>query len=211
MAWYISLAYRWHNEFGENPEFRKYCDELEIPWDHVRIPFASRHSTLFAFARIEKKFFPHRNLRESALAVMDYLKRENLDSLVADLQGFTLRPSEVRVYDHDTTVQFDADPKRVCQMREIISERFTNLDFEYKSPDVQLPMNGGTKNSGPLVWGSVARNPLRTGKNDLRQTWDVEEEFASELSVTEAILTVSDDGLTNKLLDGDFIKVCLER
>ena len=210
MAWYISLTLRWSEQDGQQLEpFLEHCETIQVPNDRIRVPRDCMHSTLFVFSMIERITFPCNDMRESALIVLDELRRTDLPRVFANLQKFRFRPVEIKHFTNDTTVQFELENKDLEKLRKELSDTMGAIQWSPQTFDIKFPFDGGKKNSGNYLWGSIARHPTTCLNNALQQVVPISENFKSWITAQRAIFTISDDSLGNTLADDDFDVIML--
>jgi hypothetical protein len=210
MAWYISLTLRWSEQDGQKLDsFLEHCETIQVPNDRIRVPRDCMHSTLFAFSMIERITFPCKDMRESARLVLDELRQTNLPEVFAKLQKFRFRPVEIKHFTNDTTVQFELENNDLENLRTALSDAMRAIQWSPQTFDIKFPFDGGAKNSGNSLWGSIARHPTTCLNNALQQVVPISENFKSWITAQKAIFTISDDSLGNTLADGDFVRITL--
>ena len=211
MSWYISLTLRWSEQQGSRVnDFLDYCQQATIPNDRIRVPRISLHSTLFAFACIERPFFPHKTMHGSARHVLSDLLDRGLGAKLRELPQFRFRPSEVRHYSKDSTVQFELENDTLTNLRTQVSNAVGEINHIFPFDEVKFPFDGGPKNAGGFLWGSIARNPANPDENVIQQLVPISDELKDWIVAKNAILTISDESLGNTLQQGDFTEITLQ-
>ncbi|MEQ8789277.1 MAG: hypothetical protein RIC55_23490 [Pirellulaceae bacterium] len=210
MPWYISLTMRWAADVeGESLQFLNLCEKTPIPSDQIRIPQISWHSTLFAVAEVRRVIKPKKTMHDSALLVLEQLRAQNIVSSLANLPKFRFHPEQIRHWDDGTAVQFKAD-NSLEQLRSAVEAVVSQYRLSLDVDDVRFPFNGGPKNAGNGLWGSIARTPNFAGKNDLRHEVEITGDFREWcFTARKAILTISDEALTNNLTTSDYDSIVL--
>jgi hypothetical protein len=204
MAWYVSLTLRWADQKGASlASFLDYCSKVQIPNDRIRVPQSCWHSTLYAFAKIERIFYPHANMHDSALFVLTKLRKTTIVEALSKLPQFRFHPVALKHLVRNTTIEFEAE-NGIAALRESLSNAVESISLRFEAHDVSFPFDGGPKNSGNKLWGSIARNPVSGSSNPLQQSLRIPEKCTSLFTAQEAIFTISDESLGNTLDDGDF-------
>ncbi|QDU74461.1 hypothetical protein Pan97_14690 [Bremerella volcania] len=201
MAWYISLTLRWEEQQGKSlKSFLKYCSTAQIPNDRIRIPKASMHATLYAFAKIDGVFFPHGTMQDSTRFVLDELRNRGIEKKLANLPEFRFRPTELKHFTDGSTIQFAVEDDRLAGLRSSISKAIEDITLPLALNGVTFPFDGGPKNRGNNLWGSIARVPGAEQSQPLQQLIPIQKEFPGWFTATTAILTISDESLGNTLI-----------
>ena len=208
MAWYISLTMRWTDLSGALSPFLDLCTNAEIPSNHIRIHQRSWHSTLYAFAKIHRIFEPHDSMHDCALAVLEQFRSCGLTQSLSDLPEFRLSPHCLQHFTSISTIQFDPECDKLESLRSIVAKSVAGISLPFDKDDVAYPFNGGRKNSGSALWGAIARHPAST-EHLLQQRISISGFEKHCFTARNAILTVSDESLTNHLAAGDFDAITL--
>ena len=133
MAWYVSLTLRWANQKGDSlASFMDYCSKVQIPNDRIRLPQSCWHSTLYAFAKIERIFYPHENMRNSALFVLNKLRKTPIVEAMSKLPQFRFRPVALKHLAKDTTIQFEEKENRIEALRKSLSTAVRSINLHLK-------------------------------------------------------------------------------
>ncbi len=210
MNWYISLAMRWMDLDGSDVvAFHQFCDDEALPDHQERMPFDSRHCTLFAFAKFEEGVGPYKDPERGARLLFEQFKSARFPTLLNDLKRFSIRPTYRNDNrDSSTTVQFEAlQPGRLETLREQTQKSFEifltqNLWGLVNGFTCEYPFWDDQKNQGSLLWGSLGR-PSGPVEDVTEEKTPLTKFARSEFEVSKLILTVSNDSLTNSLTRGD--------
>lgn len=206
MAWYVSLTLRWSDLRGASADaFREWCVAQPVRWNHLKLDPRSWHSTVYAIARIDavSGLGPDDTMHAGALAVLNRLRDAGLHRSFGQLHRLEIVPHELRYYANATSVQFKPhlDEHALCTMRGEIRGLLNGVRISIDGVATQFPFDDKNKNEGNRLYGSLGKSPSEQSNNPKQQVVPLDEALRRPLTADQLILTVSDDALTNPLLE----------
>lgn len=197
MNWYVSLTLKWKSLSGDTKAFFDHCQAAEIPSTHQRTPQTTWHSNLYAIAEIRPFSDPDRSMRDAARGVLDQLRDNQILSHLDTLPRFTFSPRHLNHFQDGSTIQFTKH-ERLSKLRELVACAIHESAPRLIDAHANILPPLGAKNTKAALWGSIARNPDSAAKSIFHQQIEIPSSVSTlTLTATKAILTISDQALTN--------------
>ena len=195
MNYYVSIALLWKGYSALEATVDKLAGR--IPWTHHLVPLGARHCTLYAIAQLRGFDGSYSTPAEAMRSMLERLPRAGVEKILqVHLGHFRIRPSEFRIYENSSSIQFLVERGSVDLMRKDLSNLFAGFSLP---PDnftrVDFPIWDKHKNQGDRLFGSFARRLEPNDDNPL-----LHRESLCEIAPFEpesVQITVSDDALTN--------------